>query len=95
MTTYRKSEALIGLMLILILSYFGLFFVDVQHVIYAIFVPIYFIHGTKQHDRKSVRNSKHYNNRHSKLFKLFLIKYNQLLVLFTDINSGVWNIRYN
>ena len=43
MTTYRKSEALIGLMLILILFYFGLFFVDVQHVIYAIFVTCPFI----------------------------------------------------
>lgn len=43
MTTYRKSVALIGLMLILILSYFGLFFVDVQHVIYAIFVTCPFI----------------------------------------------------
>ncbi len=40
MTTYRKSVALIGLMLI---SYFGLFFVDVQHVIYAIFVTCPFI----------------------------------------------------
>ena len=47
MTTHRKSEALIGLMLILILSYFGLFFVDVQHVIYAIVVtrPVILIMG--------------------------------------------------
>ena len=40
---YRKPLALTGLLLIWVLSYFGLFFVNVQQATYAIFVVFPFI----------------------------------------------------